>query len=361
MNGIAAIIKKEFTRFFADPRMVFGILVLPALLLFVINAAAGKMFPGGGPLPEGDHALVFAVFPPAPVLAAAEDAGFVLVPVPPERRAAVMENIAGREAALLAVFPPDFEEAVDRRRFNGEGAAGSGSAFQRPLVELYYNSSRADSLAAFSRFRALLGDYEDSLANVFDVNAGGGYDLATDRDFTGSLLVSVVPFLMVIFMSTGALSLAVDAVAGEKERGTMTALLVTPLKRGELAAGKVLGTALLSFLSGLCLSAGTLIAVVSLPAASAPESGGPAFSLGVYGPGDYALFVPVLFSSVLLMVTVFSLTAVFAKTMREAGLFALPVNLLISFCAVFPMLKGGPVNPWHHYLIPFYNSVLCAG
>ena len=225
-------------------------------------------------------------------------------------------------------------------------------------MELYYNSSSAESLAAFSRFQALLGDYENSLVNVFDVNTGQGYDLATDRDFTGALLVSVVQFLMVVFMSIGALSLTIDAVAGEKERGTMTALLVTPVKRGELAAGKVLGTALLSFLSGLCLSAGALIAAVSLLSGAVPESGGPAFNLGVYSPVDYALFVPILFSSVLLMVTVFSLTAVFAKTMREAGLFALPVNLLITFCAIFFMLKSGPVNP-HHYLIPFYNSALC--
>ena len=97
MNGIAVIIKKEFTRFFADPRMVFGVLVFPALLLFLINIAAGKMFPDGGALPAGGDVLVFAVFPPAPVLAAAEDAGFALAPVPPEYREAVMENIAGKE------------------------------------------------------------------------------------------------------------------------------------------------------------------------------------------------------------------------------------------------------------------------
>jgi sodium transport system permease protein len=368
MKGIAAItaiIKKEFTRFFADPRMVFGILVFPALMLFLVNVTAGKMFPGGGPLPEEERVLVFAVFPPAPILAAAEDAGFVPAPVPPELREPVMENIAGQNdrgqsALLLAVFPPDFEEAVDRSRFNGISVNGNGSAFRPPLVELYYNSSHPRSLAAFSRFRTLLDDYEDSLANIFDVNTGKGYDLATGRDFTGSLLASVVPLLMVVFMSVGALSLAVDAVAGEKERGTMTALLVTPLKRGELAAGKALGIALLSFLSGLCLSAGALAAVVSLLGETVPGSGGPAFNPGIYGPGDYALFAPVLFSSVLLMVTVFSLTAVLAKTVREAGLFALPVNFLITFCAIFPMFKNGPDNLWYYYLIPFYNSALCV-
>jgi ABC-type Na+ efflux pump permease subunit len=76
-----------------------------------------------------------------------------------------------------------------------------------------------------------------------------------------------------IYGAIGALSLAIDAVAREKEQGTMTALLVTPLKRGELAAGKVLGTALLSFLSGLCLSAGALIAVVSLLTGPFPNPG----------------------------------------------------------------------------------------
>jgi sodium transport system permease protein len=96
-----------------------------------------------------------------------------------------------------------------------------------------------------------------------------------------------------------------------------------------------------------------------LGAATTTASGGPAFNPGIYGLGDYALFVPILFATVLLMVTVFSLIAVFAKTIKEAGFLVLPAELLITFCAMFPVLKSGGARAWYHYLIPFYNSALC--
>jgi sodium transport system permease protein len=390
MNRIAVIMKKEFTRFFSDRRMVFSVLILPALLIFLMNTVTGKLLTDADISKTGERPLVFAVFPPEPVLAAAEEAGFLLAPLLPEQRERVMKNIAGREDLLLAVFPPDFEEAAARYQFipgtrqgpappealtSDDAFAGGHAVLQgppetrspvrvqpgpAPLVELYYNSSSAASLNAFSRFQLLLGDYENSLVNKFDVNTGSGYDLASDRDFTGSLLASVVPLLMIVFMSVGALSLAVDAIAGEKERGTMTALLVTPVRHTELAAGKVLGIAFLSFLSGLCLAAGILPSMISRLNGAVPESGGPAFNLGVYGFGDYALFVPILFSTVLLIVTAFSLVAVWAKTMKEASLLALPVELLITFCAIFALLKNNSTIPWYHYLIPFYNSALCV-
>jgi sodium transport system permease protein len=59
------------------------------------------------------------------------------------------------------------------------------------------------------------------------------------------------------------------------------------------------------------------------------------------------------------MVTAFSLSSAFAKTTKEAALIALPVDLIIIFCAFVPVLTGGSPGLWYHYFIPFYNSVRC--
>src|SRR5262249_7511980 len=54
------------------------------------------------------------------------------------------------------------------------------------------------------------------------------------------MLVRVFPFMLVMWSLTGALYPAVDLCAGEKERGTMETLLITPASREEIVWGKFL-------------------------------------------------------------------------------------------------------------------------
>src|SRR5207249_6906047 len=54
------------------------------------------------------------------------------------------------------------------------------------------------------------------------------------------LLVRVFPFLLVMWSLAGALYPAVDLCAGEKERGTMETLLISPASRQEIVYGQFL-------------------------------------------------------------------------------------------------------------------------
>jgi sodium transport system permease protein len=70
------------------------------------------------------------------------------------------------------------------------------------------------------------------------------------------LMGRVFPFMLVLWSLAGALYPAVDLCAGEKERGTMETLLITPAGREEIVLGKFLtiwvfsaGTALVNLLS----------------------------------------------------------------------------------------------------------------
>jgi len=55
-----------------------------------------------------------------------------------------------------------------------------------------------------------------------------------------SLLVRIFPFILVMWSLAGALYPAVDVCAGEKERGTMETLLISPVSREEIVWGKFL-------------------------------------------------------------------------------------------------------------------------
>src|SRR5205823_5398990 len=76
------------------------------------------------------------------------------------------------------------------------------------------------------------------------------------REGIFALLVKVFPFVLVLWSLAGALYPAVDLCAGEKERGTMETLLVSPASREEIVWGKFLtiwvfsaATALLNLVS----------------------------------------------------------------------------------------------------------------
>lgn len=97
--------------------------------------------------------------------------------------------------------------------------------------------------------------------------------------------------LMLIFLYSGCMSIAPDSIAGEKERGTLATMLVTPMKRGNLAVGKILSLGTLALLSGLSSFIGT---ITSLPKMMGGAMDG--MNTAVYGAGNisrsWGLFSP---------------------------------------------------------------------
>ena len=61
------------------------------------------------------------------------------------------------------------------------------------------------------------------------------------------VLVKIIPFLLVMWMLTGAIYPAIDMTAGEKERGTMETLLISPAERTEIVFGKFLAVVAMGF------------------------------------------------------------------------------------------------------------------
>jgi sodium transport system permease protein len=78
-----------------------------------------------------------------------------------------------------------------------------------------------------------------------------GKDVATEQEVGGSVWGRVFPFLLVLMSLTGAFYPAVDLCAGEKERGTMETLLISPATRAEIVLGKFLTVMLASVLTAL--------------------------------------------------------------------------------------------------------------
>ena len=341
-GNVITITRKELARFFSNKTSAFVSIALPGLLIFFMwtfmGDAMGSMFaPDMGKTP-----VVATVNAPESVKAIASDS---VVKVEDEAslpsEGEMRERIDRGDVQAYAVFPQDFDEAV--------AAYDPASGAAAPQVEIYFNSANPDSSQAFAMLSSLLDSYESSLSNRFDVNAGAGeYDIAEERDIAGTFVVSIVPLLLLILVFTSVMSIAAESVAGEKERGTMATLLATPIKRRDIALGKVLAITDIGLLIALSSMLGIFAGLPSIMQG--------AVDMNVYGPTDYLLIALVIFSTTLLMVMLITVVSTLAKSVKEATMFLTPLMIVVMIVGILGMF-GEAQEGIAFYAIPLYNSV----
>lgn len=346
-NGIVAIMRKELARFFGDKRMVVSIL-LPGVLIYVMYSFMGQAMGSLYGVEEDYVPTVQVVNLPESVSALVEASGGVNLL---ETEVSAVEDakaaVAEQGLDLLAVFPTDFDQAVAAYDPTSGGAA--------PNVEIYYNAASTASQSTYMMFTSLLDAYEAQLANKFDINAGGDtYNLASEKDTAGTYFASLMPLLLMIFLYSGCVAVAPESIAGEKERGTIATMLITPIRRGDIAVGKILALAVVALLSGASSAVGTVLSLPKLMGAASDE-----LSANIYGVQDYLLLAAVILSTVLLLVTLISILSTFAKTVKEAQTYVMPLMILVMVLGVTAMFGGGAKTELWYYLIPLYNSVQC--
>jgi sodium transport system permease protein len=197
-----------------------------------------------------------------------------------------------------------------------------------------------------------LEGYETSLSNKFDINNGeDSFDLASDEDVTGQIFATILPYLMMIFLFSGCMAVAPESIAGEKERGTISTLLVTPIKRNELAIGKIISLSVIALLSGLSSFLGTMLSLPKLMGSSIDVN------TAVYKIGDYFALLGIILTTVLLLISLIAIISAFAKTVKEAGTLIMPLMLIVMLTGVSSMFSKSASTNLAVYFIPIYNSV----
>ena len=343
-KDMITIIKKEFARFFGDKRVVFTTLLMPGLLIYLIYS-----FMGTGMRRElfTDDAYVAKAYVqnmPEEFETVLSELSAQWNPVSGERLEDIKTAIQEKEADVLVIFPEDFVSRTAAYEVtSGESA---------PNVEIYYNSTEAESTKLYNILTEMLDNYEASMANKLDINAGEGvYDLATEKDVTGQIFAMLLPMLLMTFMFTGCASVAPESIAGEKERGTIATLLVTPMKRSALALGKIISLSCIALLSGISSFAGTML---SLPNLMGGEESG--MNASVYVLSDYLLLLGIILATVLLMVALISIISAFAKSIKEASTAVSPLMVVVMLVSLTPMFGSGEKGLWV-FFVPLYNSV----
>jgi sodium transport system permease protein len=344
-NNVLTIARKELARFFSNRVSAAVAIVLPGLMLFVMWTFMGNAFDSMTSTDEDEQLTLAATSLPESIEALAKDAGITVLPMD-ERldTSTIQSDIQEATYDAFVVFPANFDDEV--------AVYDPQSGQIAPQIQVYYDSTVAKSSSAYSIVTLLLDGYESSLANRFDVNASeDAFDVSDEQSRTSQVVVLIMPMILLLFLFSGCMSIAAESIAGEKERGTMTTLLATPIKRRDIALGKILALTLIGFL----VAASSTIALF----ASLPNLAGGSFDINVYGPTEYALLALVVLSTTLLIIMLITLVSALAKTTKEAQVYLTPLMVIVIAVGLLGLLGDGSQTEGVYYLIPLYNSVQC--
>lgn len=346
MKDIFIIFKKELKRFLTDKRMI-ATLLLPGVLIFCIYSLMGTFFQdmtANGVDPDTQY-VVYIDRQPAEFSVFNDGAGTYHINVNQNGEQTSEEKkqaVSSGNADLYIVYEEDFYTKMEFYT--------PASGQPAPQVEIYYNSTSTTSQIMYTYYTACLDAFEHSLANKFDVNAGGGiYDLASETELTAYILGLILPMILNTLLLAGCLSVAAESIAGEKERGTIATLLVTPVRRSHLALGKVFALALVALISAASSFLGLIL--------SLPRLLGMNFTAVPYGIGDYFAILVIIILNVLLFTVILTIISTFAKSVKEATGFATPFMVLLIVLSLLSSVL--PMNGLAGYFIPIFNSVLC--
>jgi sodium transport system permease protein len=347
-SNTLTIIKKEFARFFGDRQMLFTAVLLPGLLIYIIYSFMGmgmkKM------VTEGANELVTVCVENLPNSVAPIIDGIpaIVTSQQPVSQADIDKLEDKNLNVVLVRFPEAFDETV--------ATYDPQSGVAAPNVEIYYNSANNASARVYHILEASLSAYENQLSNRFDINRVDNleearFDMAKQDDVLGSILSKLIPMLILMMLFSGVMAIAPSSIAGEKERGTIATLLVTPLRRNELALGKVVSLSGMALMSGISSFIGIAL---SLPKMIQADEAGMELN---YTFNDYLAILLIILATVLIMASAVSLLSALAKDVKNAGTMITPFMLVVMLCGLTPMFQSSTPESLTAYLIPFYNAV----
>ncbi len=331
MKALFIVAAKEIRENFRDRRALFSALIFGPLfgpLLFALamtlslDRAVSNL--------DAPLKLAVAGQEVAPnLIRFLEENGTTITPAPPTLEAAQAAVQAGK-VDLVLVIPAQYAERLSR----GEPA---------PL-ELVWDSSNNQVARYATRANNLLQAYGQQLA-ALRLQARGispitirpidirNVDVSTPAG-RSVLVLGMMTYLVLFATLMGGLYLAIDATAGERERGSLEALLTLPVERSVLIGGKILATCIFMTLSLALNVAAFWVGLHWVPLETLGMSAnfGPGIALAVFG-----IMLPFVPLGAALMTVIASFTRSYKEAQTWVALVLLIPTLPILFASLYSL------------------------
>jgi sodium transport system permease protein len=283
--------------------------------------------------------------------------------------APTLANFLARQTYSVQAAPADYEEQLRKSRL-GDPVVVVPTDFEArlragepPLVEVVSAASNQRAATGVGAVVRLLRGFNQEQAVLRLALRGVAPGLMEavrieERDLASAAsraaqLGAMVPFFVLMAMLYGALNAALDTTAGERERGSLEPLLMTPVPRAALVLGKWGAVAAVAMLIALlsCLS--------FLPGQWLLRSEALA-AMFRFGVREAAWFVALLMPLAGALSALLMATAIRCKTFKEAQASATVVLLAASLLPLVTVFGQEGEAPWHLWVPALAQSTLMA-
>jgi sodium transport system permease protein len=339
----AAFLRKELTELGRDRKAILFSIVLPVL----INPA---MFALTTFIERGEKQEIARQILPVAITGGVEAREFFAV---------------AHEESTMRVIGHGDPDSLRARVREGllEAWLDVSASTDSAQVRIISHAPRASSMEAAQRLQEVVNVVQERRRERRWKEAGGegalqdvlairDVDVASEEESGGAEAGRRVPLLLILTIFAAGSALSSDIVAGEKERGTLETLYLTPSRRREIAFSKYIIVAGITLLSGL-LNVGSMILGHRLG------------WIGESALGDIVAGSAIL-TTCLLVVPLAALLgglllglSAYARSIKEYQVLATPVMLLALIPGLLAMSQDIPLNSWTA-LLPIANVALAV-
>ena len=324
-SATLVVLKKELKEMFRDKRVRTGAFIMPIVIMFMLMGVFGFVI---GAVKDTHNTKIHVVSSNSPIIAAFKKAKLTVIEV--QDVAKGQELIRKGEARVLLDVKSKSDGGIEVVQMDAyvDPKEQQGQIALAMISEVVREANKQAVKAVF----AAKGIPESAQEPIKLVK----HDLKVGSDQNaGEFLVSILPYLIVIWAFYGGMSIAGDLVAGEKEKATLETLLITPAHRTEIVLGKFLALGSVCLLSSFMTVIGLVLVKLShLPGTS--ELMGKSGVTPVAALVILLLMIPTaaLFASMLVAVSSY------AKNAREAQTYMTSLSFLVVLPGIFSQFIG---------------------
>ena len=385
MRNVFNIVKKELDKIFKNPRLIFSTFLLSPILLYVIYSTMGNIMTDemkksmSKPVTieivnvtedDYNHSFYKAIKTYNESISASDyDLDKLNIKLTFYKDHVSLDDLSNEDSEVMKEINQTinkekvdlwvyYDENFDQKLNNLATDVKNGvTDIEYPIVRYFINSYYTDSSTALARFETILNIQKGTFYQNLNVNPEI-IDFEMQNDIISEnqkakqslqAIAMLVPMLIVIFIFAGGMGIGADLIAGEKERGTIATLLMTPISKNEIVLGKIIAGIILTSISALCSAVGMLLSVGKLMGLS----GG--IKLEFLQVIELVIVVILL---ALLAISLFLAASTFASNIKEATMYIMPFYILGMVISILPMFSEHIPTGAIPYIIPVYNITL---
>ena len=312
------VCRKELKDWSRDRRSILTVLISSLLAPAIIGVMFTQLASRQRQVEDVTIPVVGAAYAPALIDWLNQQSGVEIVEGPTDPK----EAVRTRQEDVVVVIPQDFAEDF--------------AASKPAQIRLVNDGSSQNARPKIQRIRGLLQRYGSEIGSLRLIARGVSPIAATPIQIEdvevssaqqrAATILGFIPLFVMIAAFTGAMQIATDSTAGERERGSIEALLVNPAPRGAIAGGKWIAGTATAMLSVIVTGALLFALFQYIPL----QDLGIRFRLG---PTQLIGFLAVVLPLCPLIVAIQMYVATFAKSFKEAQSY-------LSFLMMAQMVPG---------------------